>query len=125
MTLKHHCLVLLFISLIACSEKQADKQTGNTSNKVSNNSQTTETKQNANQELDLSLPEKTIIDFNDIDKTSSALEEKEPLLPDLFDQNVKDKKLSVSAKPTLSKGGDAGSVPEVTGGEVDIELKLP
>lgn len=77
-------------------------------------------------ELDLSLPESLSEDIKTLgqhaDKTT---DDKKPILPDLFDKQEKEKSLSISGKPTLSLGEEPGSIPEVTGGELDVKLKLP
>lgn len=126
-------LIIFVVTLFACSDKPAsnNSQTSGTSDTKdletpSSATATTPAHEKKISELDLSLPDSLSEDIKTLgqhaDKTS---DEKKPILPDLFDKQEKEKSLSISGKPTLSMGEDPGSMPEVTGGELDVKLKLP
>ncbi len=131
-------IIIFVVTLFACSDKPAsnNSQTSGTSDTKdletpSSATATTSAHEKKISELDLSLPDSLSEDIKTLgqhadqtiaDKTS---DDKKPILPDLFDKQEKEKSLSISGKPTLSMGEDPGSMPEVTGGELDVKLKLP
>ena len=75
--------------------------------------------------LALSLPIEAI-DSTSIGraKQDTRLNIEEARLPNLFEKETKEKKLSVSGKPTVEMGESMTRAPNVTDGEADIELKF-
>lgn len=126
----HLALFIVITTLIACNEEPLNGK-ANSSNAEdvktqASNTTTIQKSDNKAPALDLSLPESLSEDIKTLsehaDKTS---DDKKPILPNLFENQEKEKSLSISGKPTLSMGEEPGSIPEVTGGELDVKLKLP